>query len=367
MTARLLAFASTGRAMLWAACGGLLAAMPGCSRCTPQASGPATVSDTGAEAARSLTGPSAPDRATEAGTHAAARRASTPACLAGAAFDPSEDAAVLEVMRTAEVVRISRGSGGGTLGFKVTLTGGQRAYFKPDQSPARGHAHGEISAFHLDRLLGLCRASPVTGRRLPVALLRSAAPNHEQLKLLKIDADGLVRGALIAWIEGDLRPLGVVPEWLACLRAPAAPARSPFKGFDVRESTPCEPPPDHLLDALQYLVVFDYLIANVDRWSAAKTNLLALSDTGPLLLFDHGEAFWRAHFVVRNERQLDFVGAPRPALASRLMNLDLKSLRLRLADDPLAPVLDAHLLEGLRLRLAALRARAATPRAGTEI
>ncbi len=347
----------------------LLASSVGCSRCEPPVSRVAETEPVFEEAdTRALAESSAPPSAPDALAQDAASAAPTPLsdvreCLEGGVFDPKEDASLLEVMRTAEVERITRGSGGATLGFKVTLAGGKRAYFKPDQAPERGHVYGEIAAFHLDRLLGLCRTSPVTGRRLPFALLRGAAPEHPQLKLLRVEAGGLVQGALIAWIEGELRPLGVTPEWLACLRTNTAPARSPFKGFDVRPNTPCSPPPGDLLRALHDLIVFDYLIANVDRWSPARTNLLALSDAGLLLLFDHGEAFWQTHFVVRNEQQLDFVGAPRPAFAARLSELDLERVGARLADDPLAPVLDAHLMEGLRLRLEALRARGATPTA----
>jgi hypothetical protein len=54
------------------------------------------------------------------------------------------------------VVRAEKGKGGRSLSFKVELSSGRRAYFKPEQSFAADW-FSEVASYHLDRALGLGR------------------------------------------------------------------------------------------------------------------------------------------------------------------------------------------------------------------
>lgn len=283
-------------------------------------------------------------------------KVAAPECPPDAPFDPSLDAAWLQTLARGEIAELKPGRGGRSLGFRVRFTNGQRAYFKPAQGDRQAHHHAEIAAFHLDRLLGLCRVTPVAGRRIAKARLQAATPDTRVRDLNATDSG--VPGAMIAWITPAPKPLNLQASWLACIRREGH-GEQPFKGFEVpraADARVCNAPGvrPHL-DGLRDLIVFDYLIANVDRWSANRSNLRRLGPDGPLIFFDHGEAFWQAHFLARLEGQLAFLDAPTHSLRAALVALDLAALRTRLASDALGPVLSAHLLEGLALRHATLR------------
>jgi len=102
--------------------------------------------------------------------------AATPADTA--LFAPVDDA-LLEPLRSGEVVRatrLARVKGGA---FRVALSNGTEAVFKPNAS-------AEVARFHLDRALGLGSALPAVRRSIPRAALE---PGKE----------GAVEGALIQW------------------------------------------------------------------------------------------------------------------------------------------------------------------------
>ncbi len=92
------------------------------------------------------------------------------------------DEALLERLRSGEVVRaapLAKAKGGG---FRVVLRDGTEALFKPNASV-------ELARFYLDRALGLGRALPAVRRSIPKAVQEAGKPEKE----------GVLEGALIQW------------------------------------------------------------------------------------------------------------------------------------------------------------------------
>jgi hypothetical protein len=105
---------------------------------------------------------------------------------------------------------------------------------------------------------------------------------------------------------------------------------------------------------LSDLIVFDYLIQNVDRWGGGFTNVRTRGPGGPLVFLDNGAGFWP------NEQRLPLMEARlrhlerfRPSTVLALRRFDRARFEARIAGDPLAPLLDAHQLEGLEARVSA--------------
>jgi hypothetical protein len=106
---------------------------------------------------------------------------------------------------------------------------------------------------------------------------------------------------------------------------------------------------------LSDLIVFDYLVQNVDRWGGGFTNVRTRGHGGPLVFLDNGAGFWP------NEQRLPLMEARlrhlerfRPSTVEALRRFDRARFEARIADDPLAPLLDAHQLDGLESRVSAV-------------
>ncbi len=79
-----------------------------------------------------------------------------------AAFLGQPDADRIEALRTEEISEVTKGRGGRSLAFKITLADGTRGYFKPKQTFSAAHWYSELAAYYLDRELGLDRVPPTT-------------------------------------------------------------------------------------------------------------------------------------------------------------------------------------------------------------
>jgi len=300
-------------------------------------------------------------------------------------FDPARDRAILEALRSEEIVAVERGRGGRSLAFRVTLASGARAYFKPEQTFSGTHWYAEIAAFHLDRALGIHRTAPSTGRVLPWALLEPAAIGDGRIDEIVVGEDGMVRGVLVAWIEERLVPLDPPDDWMADLRITAAAGTTPF--VPARELRRLRGTPDAaLLDAgtladadvgasgaldagpidasaangwdrerraaeLSDLILFDFLIHNGDRWGGGFTNVRTRGADGPLVYLDNAAGFSRRRARLTTlDLRLTYVQRFGSALVRRLRRFELDGYEQRLATDPLAPVLDEQQLAHLEER-----------------
>lgn len=272
------------------------------------------------------------------------------------------------------IVSVERGRGGRSLAFKLGLENGGSAYFKPEQEFSAAHFYSEIAAYCVDRSFRFHRVAEVSGRRLEAAVLREAAGNDARWEEVKIGPDGTVRGAMIAWIEGEVLRFDPGRGFERALRIEEPPRVNPYQApIDVRRSANLEPNPDaeasdprrppaelspERIRELSDLIVFDYLIQNVDRWGGGFTNLRLHGEGGKLIFLDNGAGFWVGEQrLPLLERRLNFLQRFRRETVEAIRETDPDRFFACIARDPLGDeLLSARLREGFRERVAALRA-----------
>jgi len=312
---------------------------------------------------------------------AVAPKAKPPAPQADVGFMGKPEAARMKYMREAAVTAIRRGSGGRSLSFKLTFHDGSHGYFKPEQSFSGAHWYAELAAYHIDRALGLGRVPPVVARRMEWRRLKSNAKGDKRVQEIKVGDDGMVRGALVHWIDEKLGNAKTPPGWESWVRVTNYPAQgtTPFQrpalytaALDVArarrksgrpqetyyKSVP-EPGREGLPAELSDMLVLDYLTHNIDRWGGENVNLLTLGKGGPLIFLDNGAGFF--HGPDRQglmEDRLKVQQCFRRNTLDALEKLDVEALGKAMAADPLGPFLDAKLLAGLEVRRRALLDRA---------
>jgi hypothetical protein len=299
-------------------------------------------------------------------------------------FFGEPDEPVRRALMTEEIVSIEKGRGGRSLAFRITLTSGQRGYFKPEQSFSAANWFGEVAAYHLDRLLGLGRVPVVVSRTFPWKGLEPVA-GKDPRKSEVIAREGKVFGAFVGWVNGGLRAMEQQEGWERWLRVEHWPtsAVSPFQrpalwqrdqalirrlGPDwrdeetkarLRTARPEPVRPDRPAE-LSDLIVFDYLTRNLDRWGGNNANVLIRGAAGPLVFLDNGAGFepgaWRPDLC---EARLNVLQRFRRRTIEAVRALDLKRFEARLATEAIAPVLNRPQLLGLATRQKALLQRVA--------
>lgn len=282
-----------------------------------------------------------------------------------------EESEALQVLRQGHITDAARGGGGRSVSFRVTLEHeGQRveAFFKPEQATSSSRFRSETAAFYLDRELGFGRVPPLAGRLFDevdfTALLRRYDPDR-----VVSATDGMLRGPVIWWIPGELRAWPLGQGWEQYVRVegalPVTPYQSPAafraraSGRVARSDVPIgRDPPTHELSKheaaqLSDLIVFDYLISNVDRWGSDYTNVRRVelpNGQHELVFLDQGAGFWERDPPIM-ERRLEALQRFVPSTIDALRRFDLESFRTRLSEDPLSPVLSDDKLNALEGRV----------------
>jgi hypothetical protein len=287
---------------------------------------------------------------------------------AASGFLGEPDAPRIESLRAGAISEVTRGKGGRSLAFEITLADGTRGYFKPEQAFSAAHWYSEVAAYYLDRELGLGRVPPTTGRALRWSELSEAAGDDKRVSELAISTDGTLKGAFIWWIPEPLKRLRMGRGWERWLRVqpilPITPYQRPvdyradLNGQPgVREATdpgrPIARSPDTSGRAaeLSDMIVFDYLTQNVDRWGGDFTNVRTRGSGGPLIYLDNGAGFWLGQQRLGlMEARLSALQRFRRSTIEAVRALDVDRLSTRLMDDPLAPVLSRKQLDGIAQR-----------------
>jgi len=288
-------------------------------------------------------------------------------------FFGKPDAEALARLRSGEFVAVKKGSGGRSLGFKLTFADGTKAYFKPEQTFSGASWYAEVAAYYVDRVLGLGRVPPVVSRELGWDRLLRAAGDDPRVSEVVV-RDGKVRGALVLWVEGDLMPLVTPPGWENWVRVepwnaynatPFQRAREYYAALNQpRSSAAYEtiPTPDRADRAteLSDLLVFDFLTLNIDRWGGGNANVLTVGRAGPVVFLDNGAAFAHGPPLLRlMHDRLTPLQKFRRSTIDALRALDLERLKAKMATDPLAPILTEADFEGLAIRRIAVLDHAA--------
>jgi len=271
--------------------------------------------------------------------------ADVPATRAPARFislDVDDDAWIAR-MRTAQSTRF-KPVGTSSLVFKTTFTGGAEAAFRPR---TRTHARGwtsEVAAYRIARALDMDQVPPAVSR----AFSRSELESHlhadfsEDWPALDEQMMGrgdIVWGSLVYWVPGlrDLeldtpRGMATWSRWLAHDAGVVSADEASLAGD------------------LATMLCFDYLIANVDRWSGG--NVRADRTGRRVVIRDHNLAFLSPLPRAQHERVLGHVRRVERFSRSfvlALRALDEPRLRASLAADP-AVAAGTTLLDDAQIR-----------------
>ncbi len=236
--------------------------------------------------------------------------------------------------------------------LRSDLGDGMAAAFKPrTRSHPRGYAN-EIAAYRVARALGVDNVPPVIGRRMArLVMERRFDPRDDDewegiRGTILWDAPGVARGAAIYWIP-RMRPSEL-----------ATPAGLETATPWLAQSGELPPERARIAQDLSTMLAFDYLVANVDRFSGGNVSTDASGER--LFVRDHNLAFVHplsAERYGRLQGLLSRVQRFSRAFVDRVGELDEARLRAALAEDPLGreqPLLSDAQLEGLLTRRRAL-------------
>ncbi len=203
--------------------------------------------------------------------------------------DPDDDDAYGAAPKSAKSI------GHTSVVFKLELTNGKRAAFKPVSKRGASRYRGEIAARNLGVALGLPNVPRAFFRVYPANELRTAlgekTPGRALFDEEAVVEDGKVRGALVPWIDPlDFLPMEEEPwwsRWRFWLRS----------GAPIVTDLHLQLGPDGWIGVeagsvardTSNLVVFDWLTANFDRWSGGNVGWDRLRKR--LLYLDNDGAF----------------------------------------------------------------------------
>ncbi len=219
--------------------------------------------------------------------------------------------------------------------FKLELSTGRKAAFKPASRRGPQRYKGEIAARRLALALGLESVPPAFFRSFEARLLGGAKGADEM-----IVSGGVVKGALIPWIPD-----------LGFLALEQAPMSGQWKQW-LRTGTAIPDDKRGLAAQISTLVAFDYLTANWDRWSGG--NVGVDKATGSLLYIDNDGAFFELppqEGLERNKKLLAGIDRFARGFITRVRLLDDAELARALGDEtPGVALLSAKALAGVSRR-----------------
>jgi hypothetical protein len=219
---------------------------------------------------------------------AVARPAAPPdAEPAGARFAGKPDAELLAPLRDAAIAKVKIGTCCTSLNMRIDFDSGARAAFKPEQRNLGSMPRKEIAAYRVDRLLRIGAVAPAIGRRLLVAditahIAGGSAEDRARFESEMVTHDGAIDGELTWWIPELSKPMidGVLID--------AAEGVAAWQGYlALGRAVPAK----HraLLAQISNVVLFDFIINNIDRWSGG--NVLASKGGAVLYFMDNTMAF----------------------------------------------------------------------------
>lgn len=222
---------------------------------------------------------------------------------------------ILATMRTAPVRGNLRNYGNTSVNIRVDFPGPIDGSYKPSEQRHEEHWRAEIAAFRLNQLLGLERVPPAVFRQV----LEDDLPTGERYGVTF--TEGVSRGAMIYWVP-VLRPSGV-----------GSPESMEFWSQRLTAGVPIADGERTRAQEVSDLIVFDFLIANWDRWNGLNT----LEDGhGHLVFRDNNAGFQVPSNSSRYQRVLGWLHRSQRfsrALIERARALDLDTLRDAMADD----------------------------------
>jgi hypothetical protein len=262
---------------------------------------------------------------------------------AGPATDaPPAWAASAPALCTDELVIDKPLGQGSTIKFKAHV-GTTKVVVRPEQTSAAGNFRADIAAHRLATALGLSTVPYGCVRRIDRAALDAVAGDALRTRLAGEVAwtdDGTAAVSVVAWVDGvksaELETTRVA--WRAQLDLATELTTEPVLAAAAAEGSK--------------LAVWDFLIANWDRWSGGNT--FRLGRTGAFVWLDNAAGFGREAARTRAARARTMRTTQRFSRAqiASLRALDDATATAVLADAGLAPARIADLLARRDLILA---------------
>jgi hypothetical protein len=179
---------------------------------------------------------------------------------------------------TTSAPRGGRSIGHTSVVFKIELSSGKKAAFKPASRRGSKRYKGEIAAYRLGVALGIPNVPRAYFRTFKDPELAAALGSPEIYGKEILAPGGIVKGAIIPWIDKlEFLPLESEPLW------------SQFRGWLKKDA---RIPDEHRETARQAstMVAFDFITGNWDRWSGGNVGLDRAK--GNVLFIDNDGAFF---------------------------------------------------------------------------
>lgn len=222
---------------------------------------------------------------------------------------------ILAALRNGPAGGRLRNYGNTSVNIRVDFPGPIDGSFKPSERLHEEHWRAEIAAFRLNQLLGMERVPPSVFRRVP----QEELPNGGNYGVYF--ERGTAFGAMIYWVP-VLRPSGV-----------GSPESLTYWSARLQAGTALADGERHRAEEVSSLIVFDFLIANWDRWNGLNT----LEDgDGHLVYRDNNAGFQvplRSGRYARVEHWLHTAQRFSRSLIAAARALTLESMRDAMADD----------------------------------
>ena len=202
-------------------------------------------------------------------------------------FAGKPDEELMAPVREAAIARVKIGKCCTSLNMRIDFDSGARAAFKPEQLHRGSMPRKEIAAYRMDRLLDIGAVPPAIGRQFRVEEIASriqgeSPADRKRFTTEMVTQSGEVKGELSWWIPDLSKPTidGVL---IDSAEGVAVWQRHLTIGSDVPERH------RDLLAQISVVLVFDFVVNNLDRWSGS--NILASADGTVLYFMDNTMAF----------------------------------------------------------------------------
>jgi hypothetical protein len=246
---------------------------------------------------------------------------------AAGTFLGMKDELLIDRMKAGEIVQAKLNKGGSSISFRLDFADGSRAAFKPEQTNPQTVPRKEIAAYRLNRMLGLNRVPPATGRTVHQSELLGKLPPDAQFLATRImaetlfDDEGFTRGETSYWIPVILDShLDTAENQLIWQKWMTAGEEIPGDKVD-------------LMAQLSELLLVDLLTNNSDRFSGG--NLMTSKDGRILFFMDNTFGFQvEPEGHMRCRQALQKCQKFSRKLVEAMRRMDLPSLRAAIEPEP---------------------------------
>lgn len=201
-------------------------------------------------------------------------------------FGGKRDDTLLAPLREPAITGVRLNRGGTSISLRIDFENGARAACKPNQIHIHSQPRREIAAYRINRLLGLQSVPPAVGRRFRfsdiVDHLDSATHRKRVIAEGSPEKDGTVLAELSWWIPvlEEARIQGFTID--------STDGVVTWKRY-LKQGRPVPADVVDIVAQVSQLVLFDFVINNMDRWSGG--NVKASEDGRVLYFMDNTMSF----------------------------------------------------------------------------